>query len=82
MRDGEAYLMLRKVCMKFLRMSAKVRCGDGTDSANVRLRFLLRTTVLPQLLLVSPLWLLELLAVSVLLPPLPDLMSNRLSFDS
>ena len=75
------YPILRKVCIKFLRMRASVRGGEGTVRAKVRLRRLpgrRLVAVLPQLLLVSPLLLLE------LLPPwLPCFrLYKLLSFDS
>jgi hypothetical protein len=85
------YPMLRNVCMKFLRMSAELRCHDGMANLKVPLRRLptarLLAAVLPQLLLVSPALLLELLQLAVLellplvlLPPCFKL--KRLSFVS
>ena len=60
--------------MKFLRMRAALRCGDGMASLKVRLLrwpgARLLAAVLPQLLLVSPALLLELLQLAVL-DPLP-----------
>ena len=76
------------VCMKFLRVRATVRCGDGMLRAKVRLRRLrvtrlLAPLVLPQLLVVSPALLLALIdrnfqnkqtktAPSIIGPKYPD----------